>query len=109
MVKNFSQWKVVIWKWPEIQLLQKQIFVEVVQGTAVLRNFQKINRRRPVQQSLFKTSCNIVRKETLAQVFSNEFWTFFKKVFIAEYFWVTASAPWKVTQEVYKDLPIECW
>ena len=60
-------------------------------------------------KSLFKTSCNIIRKETLAQVFSNEFWNFFKNIFIAESFQVTDSAPWKVTQEVYKNLPIESW
>ena len=72
---------------------EKQIFVEVVQNIAVLRNFQKINRKKPVQESLLKTSCNIVGKETLAQVCSIEFWDFFKNIFITESFRVTASAP----------------
>ena len=53
-----------------------------------------------MQKTLFKTSYNIVRKETLAQVFSIEFWKFFKNIFIAERFRVTASAPWKITPEV---------
>ena len=37
-------------------------------------NFQKIHRKRPVQDSLSKTSCNFIKKETLAQVFSFQFW-----------------------------------
>ena len=82
----------MIWKWPEILLLQKQIFVEVVQNIAVLKNFLKINRKRPVQESLFKTSFNLVRKETLTLVFSSEFWKFFKNTFIAESSRLTASA-----------------
>ena len=38
-----------------------------MQNIVVLRNFQKINRKKPVEESLYKISCNIVRKETLAQ------------------------------------------
>ena len=69
---------------------EKQIFVEVVQNIAVLRNFQNINRKKPVQESLLKTSCNIVGKETLRSI---EFWDFFKNIFITESFRVTATAP----------------
>ena len=53
-----------------------------------------------MQEFLFKTSYNFIRKETLAQVFSFEFWKIFKNIFIAECLQVTASASWKITQEV---------
>ena len=37
-------------------------------------------------------------------MFSIEFWKFFKNIFITEIFQVIASsAPWKVTNEVYKN------
>ena len=56
-----------------------------------------------MQESLFKTSCNFIRKETLAQVFSFEFWKSFKDTFFAERLQLTASAPcWRDTQEVHK-------
>ena len=55
-----------------------------------------------MQESLFKASCNFIRKETLAQVFSFEFWKHFEDIFFAERLQITASAPWKDTQEVRK-------
>lgn len=64
--------------------------------------FPKIHRKRPVQESPSKTPCNFIRKETLAQMVSFEFWQFFKNMFLAERLQMTASAPWKITQEIHK-------
>ena len=35
--------------------------------------------------------CNFIKKETLAQVFSYEFWGIFKNTFVTEHLWMTAS------------------
>ena len=42
----------------------------------VLKNFEKIHRKTPVPESYF-----LLKKETLAQVFSSEFWKISKNVF----------------------------
>ena len=38
------------------------------------------------------SACNFVKKETLAQVFSSEFYKIFKNTFLTEHLRVTASA-----------------
>ena len=42
----------------------------------------KIHRKMPVQKSPFWQSYNLVKKETSAQVYSCEFWKYFKSIFI---------------------------
>ena len=36
-------------------------------------------------------ACNFIKKETLAQVFSCEFWEISKNTFFTEHLWATAS------------------
>ena len=38
--------------------------------------------------------CKFIKKETLAQVFSGEFWEIFKKTFFTEYLRANASDTW---------------
>ena len=50
-------------------------------------------------QSLFSNKvaglrpATLLKKETLAQVFSSEFWEISKGTFLTEHLWVTASVP----------------
>ena len=37
-------------------------------------------------------ACNFIKKETLAQVFSCEFWEISENTFFTEHLWTTASA-----------------
>ena len=55
-----------------------------------------------MQEFLSKTSGNFIRQETVAQMVSFEFWQFLKNMFLAEWLQMTASASWKITQEVHK-------
>ena len=43
--------------------------------------------------------CNFIKKETLAQMFSFEFWEIFKNTFLTEHLWMTASQTLKLLQE----------
>ena len=59
-----------------------QVFCE----KGVLRNFPKIHRKTPEPESLFKLTCklgtcNFIKKENLAQVFSSEFCEISKNTF----------------------------
>ena len=65
-----------------------------------LKNFVKFTEKDLCQSLFFKTFCNF--KRGLAHFFSFEFWTFLKTHFFAKCLQVTASAPWKITQKVYK-------
>ena len=61
----------------------------------VLRNFTKFTGKH-LRQSLFFNevtgqACNYIKKETLAQVFSCEFWEIYKSTFFTEHLWTTAS------------------
>ena len=58
------------------------------------KKFGKIQRKTPVPESLFyyrPQTCNVIKKETLTQVFSCEFCKISKNSFFTELFWVTAS------------------
>ena len=41
--------------------------------------------------SLRSEACNFIKKETLAQVFSFEFYEIFKNTFFTEHLWTTAA------------------
>ena len=53
----------------------------------VLRNFAKIHRKTPVLESCVEWSCNVIKKETLVQVFSCEFCEISKNTFFTEHLW----------------------
>ena len=64
----------------------------------VLKNFlkfRKIHRKIPVQESFFNKvtglTLQLIKKETLAQVFSFEFCKIFKNIFFTEHIRATAS------------------
>ena len=45
-----------------------------------------------MKKGIFKEkACNFIKKETLAQVFSCEFWDISKNTFVTEHIWMTAS------------------
>ena len=62
----------------------------------VLRNFAKFTGKH-LYHSLFSHKvaglrpATLFKKETLAQVFSHEFWEIFKNTYFAEHLWATAS------------------
>ena len=43
-------------------------------------------------ESAYASVCNFIKKETLAQLFSCEFWEIFKNTFFIEHIPVTASS-----------------
>ena len=53
------------------------------------QKFRKTHCKTPVPESLFKN--NFIKKETLAQVFSNELCEISKNTFFTEHIWATAS------------------
>ena len=61
----------------------------------ILRNFGKFTGKHLCQSFYFNKvaglTCNFIKIETLAQVFSCEFSKIFKNNFFTEYFWATAS------------------
>ena len=48
-----------------------------------LKQFQKINRKTPVPEFLFK----FIKKEALTQVFCRQFCKIFKNIFFIEHLW----------------------
>ena len=60
----------------------------------ILRNFVKFT-EKPLCQSLFfnknAKACSLIKKDTLAQVFSYEFYKISKNIFFTEHLWATAS------------------
>ena len=63
--------------WYGSQLLQKQP-TEVLFKKRCYYKFRKIHRKTNVSESLFSWACNVIKNETLAQVFSYDFffWNF---------------------------------
>ena len=61
----------------------------------VLRNFVKLAGKHLCQSLFFNKvangTCNIIKKETLAQEFSCEFCEISKNTFFTEHLWTTAS------------------
>ena len=62
---------------------------------SVLKNFTKFTGKH-LRQSLFLKKvaglgCNVIKKETLAQVFSREFCEISKNTFFREHLWTNAS------------------
>ena len=59
------------------------------------RNFKKLTGKHLCQGLFFNkvagTACNFIKKETLAQKFSCEFWETSKNTFFIEHLWTTAS------------------
>ena len=53
--------------------------------------FFKIHRKATVPESLQASACSFIKKETLAQVFSSEFYEISKKSFFTEHLRATAS------------------
>ena len=44
-----------------------------------------------IPQNSQESTCNFIKKETLAQVFSCEFYEISKNIFFTEHLWATAS------------------
>ena len=59
----------------------------------VLRNLTKFTGKHLWQSLLFNkgVACNFIKKKTLAQVFSCEFFGISKNTFFTEHLWTTAS------------------
>ena len=61
----------------------------------VLRNFLKFTGKHLCQSLFFNkvagSACNFIKKETLAQLFSCEFYEISKNPFFTEHVWATAS------------------
>ena len=64
----------------------------------VLKNFTKFTEKHLCQSLFFNQvaglrleASNFIKKETLAQVFSREFYEISKNIFLTEHFWATAS------------------
>ena len=58
-----------------------------------LKNFAKFTGKH-LCQSFFYQACNFIKKETLAQVFSCEFYEIFKNTYFEEHLRTTASGFW---------------
>ena len=76
----------------------------------VLRNFAKFTGKHLCQSLFFNQvaggTCNLIKKETLAQVFSCEFCEIFKNTFFTEHVWATASLPRSNSVQIsFKDIP----
>ena len=61
---------------------------EVFCKKGVLRNFAKLTVKHLCLSLFFN---NFIKKETLAQVFSCDFWDISRNTFFTEYIWATAS------------------
>ena len=77
----------------------------------VLRNFAKFTGKHLCQSLYFNKVagqvCNFIKIETLAQVFSCEFWEISKNTFFTEYAWAAAFLVFeKVTQLVARALMV---
>ena len=57
----------------------------------VLRNFVKFSGKHLCQSLFMPQACNFIKKESLAQVFSCEFFEIFKSTFFTEHLRATAS------------------
>ena len=67
--------------------IQKQL-TDLFCKKRCFKQFRKIRRRTPVPEP---ETCNFIKKETLAQVFSCEFSEISKNTFFVEHLWATAS------------------
>ena len=69
----------------------------------VLRNYAKITGKHLCQSLFFNKvagrSSTLLKKKTLAQVFSCEFCEIFKNTFFTEYLWATASKNTKLSNQ----------
>ena len=72
--------------------------VEVFCRKEVLKIFTKFRGKQLSQSLFFKKvagvrpkACNFIKKETVAQVFSCEFWEISKNTFSTEHVWATGS------------------
>ena len=80
---------------------------EVFYKKDVLRNFAKFIGKHLCQGLFFnKVSCNFIKKETLAQVFSCEFCEIPKNTFFTEHLWTTASLRWC---QIWKPKVFDVW
>ena len=66
-----------------------------------LKNFVKFTEKDLCQSLFFKTSCNFKRR-LWHKCFPLNSEFFKKQIFFAKSLQVTTSAPWKITQKVYK-------
>ena len=67
----------------------------------VLRNFTKFTGKRMHQI----VGLQLIKKETLAQVFSCEFYEISKNTFFTEHLWTTVSVPWETNLPSYPRRP----
>ena len=65
--------------------LQTELFLEISQNS---------QENTCARVSFLIDSCNFIKKETLAEVFSYEICKIFKNTFFTEHLWTTASATW---------------
>ena len=64
---------------------------EVFCKKGVLRNLTKFTGKHLCQNLFFPQACNLIKKETLAQVFSCELCEIFEITFFTEHLWTIAS------------------
>ena len=68
---------------------------EVFYNKSILKNFANFTGKKPVPESFLikkrPEACKFIKKETLAQVFSCEFWDISKNNFFTEHLRTTAS------------------
>ena len=99
-LKKLSRWEVVAWNLAALE-------ANLCRGSTK-HKIPKIQRKRPVQESVSKISCNFIRKETLAQVFSFKLWKIFKNSF-----WQSTGRWLLLLPETFlrstKNLPQEFW
>ena len=68
------------------------VYSAIVYGCVFFRKIQKQPREKNSQENTCRPkACNIIKKETLAQVFSCEFGEISKNTFLTEHLWATAS------------------
>ena len=96
-----------IWKSPTIlKWLLINIILDFVRCSrtekfckkCVVNNFVKLMEKHLCQSLFFNKftglgtrACNFIKKDTLTQVFSYEFWESFKRIFFTGHLWTTAS------------------
>ena len=76
---------------PHCASISRSIWLHMVYKVGVLKNFHKIYRKTPVLESLFNKLqaqavevCNFIKRDTLTQMRSCEYYNIFKNTFFTE-------------------------